>query len=661
MSQITVPQLAEKVALIHAHLSTIRNEIQAVENNPDQRLSLLLRLQERTTIDQQDRYVLDQLISDLIGADGAQLEPEQFRVIRFYTDRVHHHLLDIRREVDMLLPWLLPLSRPPALFSQPELEPAIGQAWQALREALPAAPSLDEIETICQTARQRLADLQPLLLGADHAAAWQWGEDLLAGLQSAQEQTRYLLDLVKQLADKAETYFETMDFRFLYDPQRHVFHIGYNLEADRLDNNYYDLLASEARIASLVAIAKNDVPQKHWLHLGRPLTKIDGRQTLLSWSGTMFEYLMPSLVLRHYPETLLYTSMRTAVEYQIAYGRQKKTPWGISESGYYAFDAHQNYQYQAFGAPALGYKRGLASDLVITPYASLLALPFQPQAVMENIAHLEEHGMLDCYGFYEALDFTPDHLGLGQGQARVRSYMAHHQGMIMVALFNYLHTDNMVTRFHADPRICSVELLLQERISQSVPLEYPVNEEAQDLQTTQPALAITPWPVAIDTPMPQVHFLSNGNYDLLITNAGTGYSHWQDRSLTRWRPDTTLDDWGCWLYLQDEAGGPLWSATHQPTAVWSDHHEVTFHPHMVEFRRRDRDITLHLTVTVDPNYDAEVRRITLTNNGAQPRHLNLTTYGEVVLAPQATDERHPAFAKLFVESEYLPEYNAPSL
>ena len=301
------------------------------------------------------------------------------------------------------------------------------------------APQLDEARTWCRTFDEKLAAAQIV------------AQDLLGGLQ--------------QIDDLADAYFREMDFGFLFEPQRQVFHIGYNVTAGKLDGNFYDLLASEARIASLVALAKHEVPRSHWLHLGRPMTRVDGMRTLLSWSATMFEYLMPDLFMRSYVGTLLHESAVAAVEVQIAYGRRKGVPWGISESGYYAFDPNMNYQYRAFGVPGLGFKRNLAEDLVITPYASLLALPFQPQAVAENLTRLTQLGALGVYGLYEAVDFTPARLPLGQERALVQEYMAHHQGMILVALDNYLSEAPlgqdrvMVQRFHSDPRLQSVDLL----------------------------------------------------------------------------------------------------------------------------------------------------------------------------------------------------------
>jgi cyclic beta-1,2-glucan synthetase len=467
-----------------------------------------------------------------------------------------------------------------------------------------------------------------------------------------------LLTSYHLLARRAEDFVREMDFSFLYHGQRQVFHIGYNLENGRLDPNYYDLLASEARIASIVAIAKRDVPQEHWLHLARPFTALPQGLALLSWSGTMFEYLMPPLLVRSYAGTLLENSCAVIVEHQIAYGRQHNIPWGISESGFYTFDSALNYQYRAFGVPGAGFKRGLADDLVIAPYASLLALAIRPGAVLNNLSALAERRMIGPYGLYEALDFTASRLKLGQSAAIVQSYMAHHQGMILLALLNYLQNDKMVARFHAEPAIRSVELLLQEQIPSAPPRQNPrEDEDGGEVRPTEKIMA-DPWAVPVETPLPLVHYLSNGRFNSLITNAGSGYLAGSDIAYTRWRPDTTLDNWGLWLYVQDMASGALWSAGLQPTTTAPQTLDVQFYPHMVQFRRRHDDVVLQLDVVVAPDDDVEIRLLHLTNDSDQPRHLRLTSYGEVVLTAHATDIRHPAFAKLFVESEYLPEENA---
>ena len=525
---------------------------------------------------------LELLLTRLVEENAATLSTAALGGLRIAAGRISDQLFTFQRFLNMLLPGLLLFERPPQLFRNSSVPVELGESYRALVDALPVDQTLDQMPERCAAARAALAQLQagldrlpPASTGApqlDEARTWcrTFDEKLTAAQLLAQD----LLGGLQQIDDLAEAYFREMDFGFLFEPQRQVFHIGYNVTAGKLDGNFYDLLASEARIASLVALAKHEVPRSHWLHLGRPMTRVDGMRTLLSWSATMFEYLMPDLFMRSYVGTLLHESAVAAVEVQIAYGRRKGVPWGISESGYYAFDPNMNYQYRAFGVPGLGFKRNVAEDLVITPYASLLALPFQPQAVAENLTRLTQLGALGVYGLYEAVDFTPARLPLGQERALVQEYMAHHQGMILVALDNYLSKAPlgqdrvMVQRFHSDPRLQSVDLLLQERVPADVPLEKPQPDDlAPTRRSLTPVIAL-PWAVPAEgAPAPHVHTLSNGHYSLLITASGGGVSRWGDLDLTRWRADTTLDDWGTWLYVQDRDSGALWSAAYQPVRV----------------------------------------------------------------------------------------------
>lgn len=642
------------------YLSQIRQQVTAARSDPAQWQPLLARLVS------EGQPAIHQQIDDFLAANLDMINSEVLQNCRIYTDRIQHHLDEMQNEVDTLLPWLALFNAPPTIFLQPGLSPAVAEAWADLRQTLPPAPRLGEIEVICRVGQSRVQHLSAQIAATEtHASeavesARAWCTRLIEQLQAAQTEAETLIERYVCLAEAADAFVTHMNFGFLFDAQRQLFHIGYNVDSGTLDQSYYDLLASEARIASLVAIAKYDVPQTHWIHLGRPLTRLaNGEEALLSWSGTMFEYLMPPLLMRSYPGTLINASASAGINEQIRYAQEKKVPWGISESGFYAFDAARNYQYHAFGVPGLGLKRGLAEDLVITPYASMLALSFQTQAVLQNMEALRAYQMIGRYGFYEALDFTPSHLKLGQTHATVRSYMTHHQGMIMLAIVNRLQGQIMVQRFHNDPRIQSMEMLLQEQLLSAAPLQFPNEDEVTPVSPAPRSTVVAnPWPVPVDTPMPMVHYLSNGHYGLLISNAGGGHSRRDDLALTRWRADTTLDDWGCWLYVQDLERGALWSATRQPRPGAPDFEEVLFFPHMVGFRRREQAIFLYTDICVAPDDDLEVRRITLRNESDQPRRLRLTTYGEVALAPAAADQRHPAFAKLFVESEYLAELDA---
>ena len=638
------------VAALQAYTAALRQQIHAALHTPEHWTTVTVALTEDGWTE------LSRLIVVLLEAEASTPDSEMLSGLRITSERVYHHLQNMQRDLDLFLPWLLALHQPPMLFTQPDTSPLIVANWQALVAALPLAPRLHEIDAICDTATPHLASLLNQLQNTPATTdARLWCEQLTAKLTATQRRVQTLLAEYQTLATQAETSFQAMDFAFLFNAQRKVFHIGYNVTVGKLDDNCYDLLASEARLGSLLAIAKHDVPQSHWLHLGRPITSVVDTRTLLSWSGTMFEYLMPTLLMESYEQTFLTQSCRAVVDYQIAYAREKNVPWGISESAYYAFDGGMTYQYHAFGVPGLGFKRGLADDLVITPYASLLALRLRPQAVLQNMDALDAIAMRGRYGFYEAVDYSRARLALRQDHAVVQSYMAHHQGMILVSLLNYLMHDLMIARFHADPAVQSVEMLLQERIPTQAPVEYPHQEEVIAHAAPQSNVTLTPWSVPIEAAVPQVHVLSNGHYSTLITSAGAGYSQWQGVGLTRWQADATRDDWGSWIYLQDQDSGELWSAGYQPTGVTPDTPQVTFYPHQAEFQRRDHDIVLHMQITVAADDDVEIRQITLVNDSSSTRRLRLVSYAEVLLAPQA--EPHPAFNKLFIESEYLAEQN----
>ena len=593
---------------------------------------------------------LEAMLWEAVQQTDEETAPDTLRKLSIWIDRVRHQLRRIRIDIQVLAPWLLVMGempRPAQIDSNAELS----SAWQALQANLPLHPTLGEIPDICKRATNIIEELTGFL-DQDDLAVFEWCDALAYDLESARKNCASLLENYSVLASRAESYVQSMPFGFLYDSQRHVFHIGYNVESGRLDSNYYDLMASEARIASLVAIARGDVPQNHWLYLSRPLTEFDGARCLLSWSGTMFEYLMPPLFMESYPNTLMDESCRVAIEQQIEYATEKDIPWGTSEASYYNFDTQQIYQYQAFGIPSLGYKRSLSQDLVVAPYASMLALSFTPQAVMQNLARLENLKMWGLYGLYESVDFTPERLKTGETHAVIRSFMVHHQGMILLSLCNYLFDKRMIRRFHADRRIESVELLLQEQTPAHAPTEHPRHQQVESMRPSA-AIPLDPWSVSPEAPYTQVHALSNGKYSLLISAAGSGFSRWDEMELTRWRDDPTLDDRGSWIYVEDRLNGQLWSVTHQPTLAPPERSEVNFYPHRVEFERQDGDIVLRTVVSVAPNDDVEIRRVYLTNHGKNSRILALTSYAEIILSQQSADLRHPAYNKMFIESEFL--------
>ncbi|MBU1237219.1 MAG: cyclic beta 1-2 glucan synthetase [Gammaproteobacteria bacterium] len=478
-----------------------------------------------------------------------------------------------------------------------------------------------------------------------------------AGSSSARERIAAIESLARQCIE-----FARMDYAFLFDKPRHLLTIGYNVSERRADASYYDLLASEARLCSFVAIAQGQLPQESWFALGRLLTGTGGAPVLLSWSGSMFEYLMPQLVMPNYEHTLLDQTGKAAVARQIEYGGQRGVPWGMSESAYNIVDVHLNYQYRAFGVPGLGLKRGLAEDLVVAPYASALALMVAPEAACLNLQRLVADGLLGKFGFFEAIDYTPARQRRGQSSTVVRAFMAHHQGMSLLALAYKLLGQPMQRRFESVPMFQAVMLLLQERIPKATTL---FSHTAQ-LSEVRAAWGAAETPIRVftspDTPAPELQLLSNGRYHVMVSNSGGGYSRWKDLAVTRWREDGTGDHWGSFCYIRDVTSGAFWSAAHQPTLKRPESFEAIFSEGRAEFRRRDAvdegDFETHTEIVVSPEDDIELRRVRITNRSRQRREIDVTSYAEVVIAPPAAEALHPAFSNLFVQTEILRERHA---
>ena len=557
-------------------------------------------------------------------------------------------------ELVFLAPWL-ELPEPPAGLPAGEFSVAI--------PSLRALASLDH--DLAPAIAERLA-------GTENAsqATWlaEWQRAIEAGSQRARERLITIEDLARQCGE-----FADMDYDFLLDKSRHLLSIGYNVGEYRADASFYDLLASEARLACFVGIAQGQLPQESWFALGRLLTGTGGEPVLLSWSGSMFEYLMPLLIMPTYDNTLLDQTCRAAVARQIEYGAQRGVPWGMSESGYNTVDMHFNYQYRAFGVPGLGLKRGLAEDLVVAPYASVMALMVAPEEACRNLQRLAAEGFLGRFGFFEAVDYTPARQRRGQTKAIVLSFMAHHQGMSLLSLAYLLLDRPMQRRFESDRLFQAVMPLLQER----VPKATALFAQTAQLSSVQSAPTAAEMPVRFfnrpDTPLPEVQLLSNGRYHVMLSNAGGGYSRWKDIAVTRWREDGVCDNWGSFCYVREVDGSPaakagaaarFWSSAYQPTLSQPLSYEAIFSEGRAEFRRRDAVANgsgvfeMHTEIVVSPEDDIEIRRMRINNRSRQRRQIEVTSYAEVVIAPAAADALHPAFSNLFVETELLPDRNA---
>ena len=504
---------------------------------------------------------------------------------------------------------------------------------------------------------RRIAEYRSALVGVPgHLVTARSGEAVVAfpTLAEVAEHSVDAAHTVRRLgalADRAADLAGEMDFRFLYDERRELFSIGYRETSHSLDPSYYDLLASEARLASFLAVAKDGVPVDHWFHLGRTLTRAAGATALVSWSGSMFEYLMPALVMRSLPYTVLDESYRAVVRRQIAYAERYDVPWGISESAYNLRDRHLTYQYRAFGVPDLALKRGLGRDLVVAPYASALAAMIDAPRAVANLSALERSGALGPYGFRDAIDYTrPDP---GHRLSIVRTYMAHHVGMTIVALTNALADRPWPRRFHADPWVRSAELLLDERVPRRLVLQgaQRTRREAPlpNPDLDRPAVRHLH---STDTPQPHIALLGRPPYTMMVSHCGGGYGRYDRLAVTRWRSDGTVDNTGQFCYLKDVDRGRAWSAAHQPVCAPAEWYEAQLATDRVTFDRADDGIETRTEIVAVPEDSAEVRRVTVTNTRREPREIEITSYGEIVLAPPEADRQHPAFGNLFVETEW---------
>jgi cyclic beta-1,2-glucan synthetase len=569
------------------------------------------------------------------------------------------------RDLEVLKPWarLAAMNIDQETFPEDTIEEYVhkGVTWKTFVALLNSIRNLADLPDRSEEALGILAHNRAKLVTptVGNAGSFDGASAMVEALERSALAAQSLERRLTALAEHAGKLFAEMEFGFLFDAGQRLLTIGYRLADSSLDPSYYDLLASEARLASFVAIAKGDVPVRHWFRLGRALTPVDHGAALISWSGSMFEYLMPLLVMREPVGSLLEQTSRLVVRRQRKYGAELGVPWGVSESAYNARDLDFVYQYSNFGVPGLGLKRGLSDDAVIAPYATALAAMVDAEAAARNFASLTEAGGRGRYGWYEALDYTRARLPADEPVAIVRAYMAHHQGMTLVAIGNALHDGAMRARFHADPMIQATELLLQERTPRDLAVARPRAEEVQAATNVRelvpPMLRRFRSP---HDPIPRTHLLSNGRYVVMITAAGSGYSRWRDLAISRWREDVTSDSWGTYVFVRHVRSGQVWSAGYQPSGVEPDNYEVTFFEDRAEIVRRDGSITTTLEVVVSPEDDAEVRRVSISNLGSRAQEIELTSYTEVVLAPPAADTAHPAFSKLFVQTEFVAAADA---
>lgn len=605
----------------HAHIVHMAQSLETMRREPANTLQDLIRHLDILVSAAED------IVTDVIRVTA---DPGQ------WGQALLNQCQELREELRYLCPWIIP----PATWASADF---------SIFERIPTLRDVAALDT-------HLAELiaaQPAARLADDAASL---DRLQTSVQEAAQRARARLAEIDSLVEQVIP-FAQIDYDFLYDKKRHLLAIGYNVDEMRCDASHYDLLASEARLCNFVAIAQGKLPQESWFALGRQLTSAGGDPILVSWSGSMFEYLMPLLVMPTFENTLLHQTYQAAVARQIEYGRQRGVSWGMSESGYNTTDTQLNYQYRAFGVPGLGLKRGLGDDLVIAPYASALALMVTPEAACANLERLETEALLGAYGFYEAIDYTPSRLPRGQNSATIRSFMAHHQGMSLLALLYLLLDQPMQRRFASDPLFQATMSLLQERIPKAAahPLQTGEQTDIRSMPASDAPVRVLANP---NTPLPEVQLLSNGRYHVMVTQAGGGYSRWKDLAVTRWREDTTRDCWGSYCYLRDVASGGTWSTAFQPTATQPQHYEAIFSEGRAEFRRRDYDYETHTEIIVSPEDDVELRRVKICNRTRNRRSIVITSYAEVVLAAAVADALHPSFSNLFVQTEIVASRHA---
>lgn len=480
-----------------------------------------------------------------------------------------------------------------------------------------------------------------------------YGESLYKSVKQNAE----LNGRIVALKDRIQSMLDAMEFGRLFDKERNLFAIGFDLEEGHLSKSYYDLFASEARQTSLIAIARGEVTKQHWFKLGRKLVRANGEKGLASWTGTMFEYLMPRLIIKSYPSTLIAKTYQFVVNTQIKYGLDRDIPWGISESGFYAFDIALNYQYKAFGVPQLGLKRGLANDCVVSPYSTVMALELAPEECVKNYRKFREIGAEGKFGLYEAIDFSDSRLGEKEKYAIVKSYMVHHQGMSMLAFVNFFSQNIMQTRFHRYPEIKAVDALIQEKFPANVVISKEYRDKpsyGKRRQSNSDEMVIR----ELDTlsVYPKMHLLSNGSYYAMLTDKGSGYGRIGGLAVYRWVNDY-MQSSGAFVYVRNVNSNEYWSTTFNPVNTIPEAYKVVFAPHKAEYVRREGNIETNMEVLISSEDNTELRKITIHNHSNSRRTIELTSYMEAVLAPPESDQAHPAFSKLFVKTEYVEKYH----
>ena len=463
-----------------------------------------------------------------------------------------------------------------------------------------------------------------------------------------------LINIIENLLVIVEQLINNTDFSKLYVENNRLFSIGFNIEENSLTDSYYDLLASEARQASLVAIAKKEVPVKHWNNLSRTLTILNKYKGLISWSGTAFEYFMPNINIPKYPGSLLDESCKFMFMSQKEYAKKLNIPWGISESAFNLKDLQNNYQYKAFGIPWLGLKRGLSDEMVVSSYGSILMITDEPKDVIKNLKELEKCGMYQKYGFYESIDYTPTRLKKAQEYSVVKTYMAHHQGLILLSINNLFKDNILQKRFMKNPQIQAVDILLQERMPENVIITKEEKEKIEKTKYVEEEFYSQKEITKISTKLPQVNCLSSNNYTIITNSRGQGYSKYEDILINRYNK-TQETDQGILFFFKNVKSKRIWSSGSLNCLSKADKYSIFFTPDQNKIVRQDGNIETVTKTTIAADSPVELRTIELTNYGLESETIEVTSFIEPVLSTMEQDNSHPCFNNLFLNYEYLEE------
>ncbi len=461
----------------------------------------------------------------------------------------------------------------------------------------------------------------------------------------------------EDLMMQVDYFISQADFSKLYDTSSRLFSIGFNVEENSLTDSYYDLLASEARQTSIVAIAKKDIPSKHWYALSRTLTVLNKYKGLVSWSGTAFEYLMPNINIPKYPGSLLAESCQFMIMSQKEYTKKLKTPWGISESAFNVKDLSNNYQYKAFGIPWLGLKRGLADEIVVSSYGSILALPDVPNEVIRNLKILKKQGMEGKYGFYESIDYTPTRLGKNQEYAVVKTYMAHHQGLILLSINNLFHQNILQKRMMENPELKAVSILLQERMPENMIITKEEKEKVEKIKYIDYEDYIQREITKINPKLPTLNVIANDDYTIVMNEKGQGYSKYKNNIINRYKKTDDMEQ-GILFFLKNVKSKRIWTSGSMSYLGNPDKYIMYFAPDKNTIVRQDGNIETITTIGIAPDDPVELRQIEIKNDGLEEETLEITSFLEPVLSKEEQDYAHKAFNNLFLSYEYLEEEKA---